>query len=133
MAKGFHQTPGLDFLETFNPVVKASTIRVIFSIAVSFGWQVEQVDINNAFINRDLTELVYMSQPEGFVDSSKPSHVCQLYKSLYGLKQTPRSWFHKLRSTLVSWGFKNSVSDTSLFIKFLGSDCLFIWSMLMIS
>ena len=67
-----------------------------------------------------------MTQPEGFVDSSNPHHVCRLHKSLYGLKQAPRSWFHKLKTALLSWGFTNSTSDTSLFLKVTDTTSLFL-------
>ena len=66
-----------------------------------------------------------MSQPEGFIDASKPTHVCQLHKYLYGLIQAPRNWFNRLKTALLSWGFTNSTSDTSLFTKFLGTKSLF--------
>ena len=115
VAKGFQQTPGVDFFETFSPVVKASTIRIIFTLAVSRGWDIQQIDINNAFLNGDLHEEVFMSQPDGFVDQAKPTYVCKLHKALYGLKQAPRAWFETLRGALLTWGFHNSVSDTSLF------------------
>ena len=91
MAKEFHQMPSLDFLDAFSPVIKASTIIIIFSIPISCVWQIEQLDINNAFLNGDLVKMVFMTQLEGFVDSSRPTHVCRLYKSLYSLKQAPRS------------------------------------------
>lgn len=117
VAKGFLQTPGIDYEETFSPVVKAPTIRVFFSLVVSFGWDIQQVDINNAFLNGDLTEDVYMAQPEGFIDSQFPSYVCKLRKSLYGLKQAPRAWYTKLCQALQGWGFIQSVFDASLFIK----------------
>ena len=115
VAKGFQQTPGVDFFETFSPVVKASTIRIIFTLAVSRGWEIQQIDINNAFLNGNLHEEVFMSQPDGFVDQAKPTYVCKLHKALYGLKQAPRAWFETLRGALLTWGFHNSVSDTSLF------------------
>ncbi|TXG50620.1 hypothetical protein EZV62_023144 [Acer yangbiense] len=86
VAKGFHQTPDLDFFDTYSPVIKASTIRVVFTLAVSNGWDIQQVDINNAFLNGELKELVFMQQPEGFIDQSHPSYVCKLEKALYGLK-----------------------------------------------
>ena len=105
----------MDYDETFSPVIKASTIIIFFTIAVSRGWDIRQIDINNAFLNGDLKEEVFMTQPEGFSDSTKPHHVCRLRKALYGLKQAPRAWFEKLRGALLSWGFYNSVSDTSLF------------------
>ena len=115
VAKGFQQTPGVDYDETFSPVIKASTIRIVFTTDVSRGWDIQQIDINNAFLNGDLREEVFMTQPECFSDSAKPHHVCRLRKALYGLKQAPRAWFEKLREALLSWGFYNSVSDTSLF------------------
>ena len=115
VAKGFQQTPGVAYDESFSPVIKASTIRIVFTIAVSRGWDIQQIDINNAFLNGDLKEEVFMTQPEGFSDSAKPHHVCRFRKALYGLKQAPRAWFEKLRGAILSWGFYNSVSDTSLF------------------
>ncbi|KAK9184805.1 hypothetical protein WN943_025156 [Citrus x changshan-huyou] len=91
VAKGFHQTHGVDYTETFSPVVKSSTIRVILSLAMLHHWVIRQVDVNNAFLNGILIEDVYMAQPQGFVDSTKPNHVCKLNKALYGLKQAPRA------------------------------------------
>ncbi|KAL5767307.1 hypothetical protein ACOSQ2_014090 [Xanthoceras sorbifolium] len=85
-AKGFHQTLGLDFKKTFSPVVKSSTIRIILALAVSSDWDIQHIDINNAFLNSDLHEAVYITQPEGFIHPSQPSMVCKLHKSLYGLK-----------------------------------------------
>ena len=106
VAKRFLQTPELDFNETFSPVVKAATIRIIPTMAVSNDWLLRQVDINNAFLNGDLTEAVYMPQPEGFEDKNRPSYICKLEKALYGLRQVPRAWFDKLKGALSSWGFK---------------------------
>ena len=83
------QTLGLDYFETFSPVMKASTIRIVFSIAISFQWPLKQLDIQNAFMNGDLGEQVFMTQPRGFVDPQFPSYVCKLNKALYGLKQAP--------------------------------------------
>ncbi|KAI9153839.1 hypothetical protein LWI28_017370 [Acer negundo] len=73
--KGFHQTLGVDFHDTFSPNIKASTIRVIFSLAVTYGWDIQQVDINHAFLNGDLLEDFYMVQPPGFVNTKYPHHI----------------------------------------------------------
>lgn len=113
VAKGLQHSPHFDYFETFNPIIKPFTIRVILTLAVSLGWDIQQVDINNTFLNGNLKETVFMRQPEGFVDSSKPGYVCKLQNALYGLKQTPRGGFEKLKGALLSWGFVNSVSDNS--------------------
>lgn len=86
VAKEFHQKHEIHYTETFSPVVKASTVRVILSLAVLNQWVVRQVDVNNAFLNGILIEDVYMAQPVGFVDSTKPHHICKLNKALYALK-----------------------------------------------
>jgi histone deacetylase 1/2 len=105
VAKGFQQTAGIDYEETFSPVIKASTVRIILSIAVHLNWEVRQLDINNAFLNGHLRETIFMHQPEGFVDPTKPNHICQLSKAIYGLKQAPRAWFDSLKTALLNWGF----------------------------
>jgi hypothetical protein len=116
VAKGYTQIHGLDFGETFSPVVKAPTIRVILSLAVHFKWPLKQLDVKNAFLHGTLNERVYMEQPPGFEHPHLKNHVCQLHKSLYGLKQAPRAWFEKLSTCLFSLGFICSKADPSLFI-----------------
>uniref|UniRef100_A0A803PBI7 Reverse transcriptase Ty1/copia-type domain-containing protein n=1 Tax=Cannabis sativa TaxID=3483 RepID=A0A803PBI7_CANSA len=115
-SSGFHQRPDLDFGETFSPVVKAVTVRVVLTLAVAYDWEVRQVDINNTFLNGTLDEDVYMIQPPGFEDPQKPHHVCKLHKSIYGLKQAPRALYDQLKTTLIQWGFENSKADSSFFM-----------------
>lgn len=85
VAKGFHQIHRKDFHETFSPVVKPDTIRIILTLALTYKWPIHQLDVNNAFLNGILHEEVYMEQPYGFT-STDPTLVCKLHKSLYGLK-----------------------------------------------
>ena len=116
VAKGFYQQQGLDYHETFSQVVKSTTIRVVLSLAVTHNWPLRQLDVQNAFLHGNLTETVYLQQPPGFVDPTKPNHVCVLLKSLYGLKQAPRAWFQRLSTALHALGFQGSKTDPSLFI-----------------
>ena len=83
---GKSQREGIDCDETFSPVVKPASIRIVLSIALSRSWSIHQLDVKNAFLHGHLTEAVYMHQPMGFRDSTRPDHVCLLRKSLYGLK-----------------------------------------------
>ncbi|GJW08305.1 putative RNA-directed DNA polymerase [Tanacetum coccineum] len=126
VAKGCRQQPGIDFHETFSPVVKSTTIRAVLSLAVTNDWPLRQLDIQNAFLHGNLKEQVYMKQPPGFIDPQRPNHVCLLHKSLYGLKQAPRAWFERLSKALFDLGFKGSKTDPSLFIYSRGDTLLYI-------
>uniref|UniRef100_A0A803P1W3 Integrase catalytic domain-containing protein n=1 Tax=Cannabis sativa TaxID=3483 RepID=A0A803P1W3_CANSA len=126
VAKGYSQTPGIDYIETFRPVVKPATVRVLLTLAVSNDWPITQLDISNAFLNRTLKETVFMTHPPGFVDPQYPTHVCRLNKALYGLKQAPRAWNEKLKLTLCSKGFHTSRLDNSLFISGSGDSLILL-------
>jgi len=124
VAKGFHQQARLDYGETFSPVVKLTTIWTVMSMAYSRGWDMRQIDIQNAFLHGFLDEEAYMSQPPGFSHPTLLNHVCKLHKALYGLKQAPRAWFSKLSTKLCDLGFTSSKVDSSLFILRNASLCL---------
>lgn len=99
VAKGFYQRPGLEFGETFSPVIKAAIVRVVLTLVVAHDWEVRQVDINNAFLNGVLEEDVFMAQPPVFEDPQQPESVCKLHKSIYEIKQAPRAWYDQLKYT----------------------------------
>jgi hypothetical protein len=124
--RGFTQCPGVDYDETFSPVVKPATVRTVLTTAVSHNWPIQQLDVKNAFLHGTLTETVYCCQPTGFVDPAHPDLVCHLRKSLYGLKQAPRAWYSRFASYLTTLGFIEAKSDTSLFIFRRGSDMVYL-------
>nr|GEX31638.1 ribonuclease H-like domain-containing protein [Tanacetum cinerariifolium] len=99
VANDSSQLLGVDFDERFSPVVKSTTIYTVLSLVVPRQWPIHQFDVKNAFLNGDVSETVYMHQPSGFVDNRYPQHVCFLQRSLYGLKQALRAWFHGLQVT----------------------------------
>jgi hypothetical protein len=124
VARGFTQQHGIDYGDTFSPVVKSATVRLVLSLAVSHGWSLRQVDVSNAFLHGFLSEDVYMQQPPGFEDCRYPSHVCKLQRSIYGLKQSPRAWYARLSERLYQLGFISSKADMSLFIFSQGDVCI---------
>lgn len=98
----------------------------MLTLALSRGGPIHQLDVKNAFLHGTLTETVYSVQPSGFVDRSRPDHVCRLNKSLYGLKQAPRAWYSRFASYLLSLGFVEAKSDISLFIYTRGMDTVYL-------
>src|SRR3954469_1980747 len=116
MVRGFHQRAGMDFTDTFAPVVKLGTIRAVLQLAASRTWPVHQLDVSNAFLHGHLDEQVFCQQPTGFVDTDHPDHVCLLFRSLYGLKQDPRAWYQRIAAFLQQQGFRSTQSDASLFV-----------------
>ena len=126
VAKGNQQEQGVDFLETFSPVVRTATIRTVLHVAVTKHWSLRQLDVQNAFLHGDLKETVYMKQPPGFEDLERPDYVWHLKKAIYGLKQAPRAWFDKFSDFLLAFGFQCSFPDPSLFIYHKGSDVIYL-------
>ncbi|KAL8133051.1 hypothetical protein AgCh_008493 [Apium graveolens] len=119
VAKGYNQKHGIDYQETFSPVVKMSTVRILLALAASRNWELHQLDVNNAFLHGTLKEVVYMQVPDGVPNPH--NLVCLLRKSIYGLKQASREWHAKLVEELICQGFMQSKNDYSLFIKRQGS------------
>ena len=96
VCKGYAQIEGVDFEETFAPVARMESIRMILAYASSKNIKVYQMDVKSAFLNGDLEEAVYVEQPEGFLLTENKDNVCRLKKALYGLKQAPRAWYARL-------------------------------------
>ncbi|KAG7533197.1 Integrase catalytic core [Arabidopsis thaliana x Arabidopsis arenosa] len=115
VARGFTQKYGEDYLDTFAPVAKLHTVRVVLSLATNLEWDLWQMDVKNAFLQGELEEKVYMRPPPGLEDKEAPGKVLKLNKAIYGLKQSPRAWYHKLSTTLLGRGFKRSEADHTLF------------------
>ena len=117
VAKGYTQTYGVDCAETFSPVAKIKTVRVLFSIAANKDWPLHQFDVTNAFLHGELPKPVFMEPPPGFTDEFQSGEVCKLQKTFYGLKQAPRAWFGRFTKVMKKYGYKQSNSDHTLFIK----------------
>ncbi|KAH1047612.1 hypothetical protein J1N35_038396 [Gossypium stocksii] len=97
VAKGFYQCPSVDYHDTFIPVVKPTTVRLVLNLVVSRGWSPRQLNVNNAFLQGHISEYVFMAQPPSFLDRDNPTHVYKLREAIYGLKQAPQAWYHELR------------------------------------
>ena len=117
VAQGFTQVEGLDFGETFAPVARLESIRILLAYASHHDFKLYQMDVKSAFLNGPLKELVYVKQPPGFEDPDHPSHVYELHKALYGLKQAPRAWYDHLTAFLSEKGFQIGLIDSTLFTK----------------
>ena len=115
VAKGYSQKEGIDYTETFAPVSKFASIRLLLAIGAQEDYEIHQMDVQTAFLNGELEEEIYMSQPEGFIKEGKEDLVCRLHKSLYGLKQAGRTWYLKLNESLVGMGFRRCNADYSIY------------------
>jgi hypothetical protein len=125
VAKGFQQREGVDFNEVFAPVSKHSTLRALLATVAERDLHLHQLDVKTAFLNGDLEEVIYMRQPAGY-EQGGPRTVCRLRKALYGLRQAPRAWHAKLKSTLEKMGFEASVADASLFVRNQGGHVVYL-------
>src|SRR6266498_1641314 len=130
VAKGYTQKEGEDFFDTYSPVARLTTIRVLLSLVASHGLLVHQMDVKTAFLNGELEEEIYMDQPDGFVVNGHEGKVCKLLKSLYGLKQAPKQWHEKFDNTLTSVGFIVNEADRCVYYRYGGGEgvilCLYV-------
>ncbi|GJS72443.1 retrotransposon protein, putative, ty1-copia subclass [Tanacetum coccineum] len=121
VAKGFTQTYGVDYEETFSPVADIRAIRILIAIAAYYDYEIWQMDVKTAFLNGHLSEEVYMDQPEGFVDQKYPNHVCKLKRSIYGLKQASRQWNKRFDNEIKKFGFTQNRDEPCVYLKASGS------------
>ncbi|GJY32283.1 retrovirus-related pol polyprotein from transposon TNT 1-94 [Tanacetum coccineum] len=126
VAKGYHQEEGINFEESFAPVARIEAIRIFIANAASKNMIIYQMDVKTAFLNGELKEEVYVSQPEGFVDLDHPTHVYHLKKALYGLKQAPRALYNTLSRFLLDNKFSKGVVDPTLFTRNIGKHILLV-------
>jgi hypothetical protein len=126
VARGFSQKEGVDYEETFAPVARYTSIRVVISLASVMGWKIHQMDVKTTFLNGVIEEEVYIEQPQGFEVHGRESHVCRLKKALYGLKQAPRAWYSRIDGYLQSMGFTKSEADPNLYLIQVGKDPLIL-------
>ncbi|KAJ8725064.1 hypothetical protein PYW07_016022 [Mythimna separata] len=117
VAKGYSQKPGEDYFETFAPVVKMSSIRLLLALTVEKNLSVHHIDVTTAFLNGDLCEEIYMEQPQSFVQEGSEGKVCKLKKAIYGLKQAARCWNQKIHEHIMKMGFSRSKYDQCVYTK----------------
>lgn len=118
VAKGFTQKQGIDYNETFSPVVRYSSIRALLAVAAEYEMEVEHLDVKTAFLNGDLEETVYMEQPEAFMVKGKENKIYRLHKAIYGLKQASKAWYEKINNVLCEkLMFTKSLSEPCVYYK----------------
>jgi len=126
VAKGYRQKEGIDYDETFSPVAMIKSIRILLAIAAYYDYEIWQMDVKTAFLNGELKEEVYMTQPEGFTSMSDHNKVCKLQRSIYGLKQASRSWNIRFNNTIEKFNFVKCEEEPCVYKKVSGSTIIFL-------
>jgi hypothetical protein len=117
VAQGYNQQEGIDYDETYAPVARLESIRILLAYACSLDFKLFQMDVKSAFLNGFINEEVYVAQPPGFIDFAKPDYVYKLKKALYGLKQAPKAWYDRLKAFLIKHDYSMGMVDNTLFTK----------------
>ncbi|GJY89900.1 retrovirus-related pol polyprotein from transposon TNT 1-94 [Tanacetum coccineum] len=117
VAQGYNQQEGIDYDETYAPVARLESIRILLAYACALDFKLFQMDVKSAFLNGFINEEVYVAQPPGFIDFEKPDYVYKLKKALYGLKQAPKAWYDRLKAFLIKHEYKMGMVDNTLFTK----------------
>lgn len=124
VAKGYVQVHGVDFEEIFAPVTRLETVRLLLALSAKYGCEVHHLDVKSAFLNGELDEVVYVSQPQGFVKKGQEQMVYRLFKALYGLRQAPRAWYAKLSRCLEEMGLSRCPHEHAVYTKREGNELL---------
>ncbi|GJQ90256.1 retrovirus-related pol polyprotein from transposon TNT 1-94 [Tanacetum coccineum] len=126
VAQGYNQQEGIDYDETYAPVARLESIRILLAYACALDFKLFQMDVKSAFLNGFINEEVYVAQPPGFIDFEKPNHVYKLKKALYGLKQAPKAWYDRLKAFLIKHEYKMGMVDNTLFTKKKSSNLIIV-------
>ncbi|GJY05192.1 retrovirus-related pol polyprotein from transposon TNT 1-94 [Tanacetum coccineum] len=126
VAQGYNQQEGIDYDETYAPVARLESIRILLAYACALDFKLFQMDVKSAFLNGFINEEVYVAQPLGFIDFEKPDHVYKLKKALYGLKQAPKAWYDRLKAFLIKHEYKMGMVDNTLFTKKKSSNLIIV-------
>ena len=126
VAKGYTQKEGIDYEETFSPVAMLKSIRILLAVAAYHDYEIWQMDVKTAFLNGDLTEDIYMQQPQGFIAAGQEHMVCKLNRSIYGLKQSSRSWNIRFDSAVKSFDFEQNPDEPCVYRKYSGDKVTFL-------
>ncbi|GJZ67648.1 retrovirus-related pol polyprotein from transposon TNT 1-94, partial [Tanacetum coccineum] len=126
VAQGYNQQEGIDYDETYAPVARLESIRILLAYACALDFKLFQMDVKSAFLNGFINEEVYVAQPPRFIDFKKPDHVYKLKKALYGLKQAPKAWYDRLQAFLIKHEYKMGMVDNTLFTKKKSSNIIIV-------
>ncbi|GKB87465.1 retrovirus-related pol polyprotein from transposon TNT 1-94 [Tanacetum coccineum] len=126
VAQGYNQQEGIDYDETYAPVARLESIRILLAYACALDFKLFQMDVKSAFLNGFINEEVYVAQPPGFIDFAKPNHVYRLKKALYGLKQAPKAWYDRLKAFLIKHDYTMGMVDNTLFTKKKDSNLIIV-------
>ncbi|KAL4032328.1 hypothetical protein IC575_005399 [Cucumis melo] len=121
VVKGYTQKDDIDYKETFSPVSKKDSLRIIMALVAHYDLEFHQMNVKTVFLNENLDEKVFMDQLEGFMVKGKERMVCKLKRSIYGLKQASRQWYLKFNDTITSFDFKENIVDRLIYLKISGS------------
>ncbi|GJT85846.1 retrovirus-related pol polyprotein from transposon TNT 1-94 [Tanacetum coccineum] len=126
VAQGYNQQEGIDYDETYAPVARLESIRILLAYACALDFKLFQMDVKSVFLNGFINEEVYVAQPSGLIDFEKPDHVYKLKKALFGLKQAPKAWYDRLKAFLIKHEYKMRMVDNTLFTKKKSSNLIIV-------